>query len=909
MAKVLSWAAASGRTALSFARRKQLRVDGEAITHGNRFTLGTRLLVVLCTVAGFSTTMALVMQDSSLSADLHRVAQERLERATEVAQRLIGDHVDELSKRFAAISGTPQFVANLETEDVPTLTHFARSLAERHGASAVVFAGEDGVPIAATGSLSLQAKALEQLDGPGRTTAVLHHAGAPHAAARVPLSIADKPVGYLFATERITPEKLDYVSQVCGALISTAEKRDPDLITRPLRTLGDAQFNASVSMSTERAALSNSRQTLLAAGLAALLLAFALSWVMTRGLVRPILAIQQAADRIGRGDLEFRLDANRNDEVGDVSRAFNSMLDRIERTQGRLTNAQRLARIANWGIDARSSRVFGSDEFTRIYGLDASGNDLDLQEIFRRIHPDDRTDFESGVLACLNHGKLMRLDHRAFSGDGAERVLHTTVERVSSGDLEGTVQDITDRKEIEGQIRYLAYHDSLTGLGNRRFLTERLGMALESSRRSQSKVAVLSLDVDRFNAINDTLGHAAGDELLVEVAGRLTSSVRVSGRSLSLDQEDQACVVARLGGDEFTILLTDVQDRADIDNLAEGLLQTFADPFELDGQDVVMNASIGIAMGPEDADDAETLIRNSDVAMSHAKNHGAGRYHFYTDTMQADVAKRLTLENKLYRAIHKNQFELHYQPKLDMHTGKVHGVEALIRWHDPEIGTIPPDEFLPLAEETGLILEIGEWVLRTAMVQAVEWQSAGFPLRVAVNVSVNQMEDRLGFLHTIVKLLDETGLDPQRLDLEITESTLIRDEETAVALLQKLRDIGLGLALDDFGTGYSSLSHLRNLPIDTLKIDRSFIQRVDCDACDAALVGSIIGMAKVLGLRVVVEGVETEDQRDVLRNLGCDEIQGYLFSRPLDRQAVTELLQQQHGEIDHPRRTPAGTGC
>ena len=853
---------------------------------------------VLCSVAAFSTLIALVLQDHSLSTDLRGAAHTRLARAAGLAHELLDDHLSELIKRFRAISGTPQFIANLEAGHTQTLIHYADELATRHRATGVVFTTPEREPIAFAGSTFLGAKALDCLDTAPRlanppvessNSAVFEENGRLYATADVPLHIEGKHVGNLVVLEQITDDKLAYVSRLCGAEISIAGTSDGDL-SMPVQPRGEVELTASVSMDAERAALSNSRKTLLAAGLAALLLAFVLSLLVTRGVTRPILAIQRAAERIGRGDIEFRLRAHRNDEVGDVARAFDVMLDRLEQTQGRLTNAQRLARLANWQIDAGSGEVTGSEEFWRIYGLDEADLPIDTQTLISRVHPDDRRAFRDGIAKCLAHGQIMRLDHRVLAVDGSEQVLQTFAERVADGQLEGSVQDITDRKQIENQIRYLAYHDSLTGLGNRRLLKERLGVALENTRHTTGSVAVLSLDVDRFNAINDSLGHSAGDELLMEVAGRLTSSVRVSGRSLSFDQPDRASLVTRFGGDEFTVLLTDVDNRGDVDGLAREILDSFCDPFHVVGQDIVVNASIGIAFAPADADDVDTLLRNSDVAMSHAKSLGAGRYQFYTDAMQVRAAKRLELENKMRRAIQNGEFELLYQPKQDAHTGLVHGVEALIRWNDPEAGRIAPDEFLPLAEETGLIVEIGEWVLRTAMTQAVEWQQQGWPLRVAVNVSVQQMEDRLVFLQTVTRLLEETGLDPQRLDLEITESTLMRDEAQAITLLQKLRDIGLGLSLDDFGTGYSSLSHLRKLPIDTLKIDRSFVQRIESDPRGSALVGSIIGMAKVLGLKVVVEGVETTEQRELLVDLGCDEIQGFLFSRPLPAAEIPALM-------------------
>ena len=348
-----------------------------------------------------------------------------------------------------------------------------------------------------------------------------------------------------------------------------------------------------------------------------------------------------------------------------------------------------------------------------------------------------------------------------------------------------------------------------------------------------------------------------------------------------------------MGGDEFTLLLTDIEDRAQIEGLADRILESLADPFELRGQELTLSASLGITLSPDDAKDVETLLKNSDMAMFRAKSQGGRSYEFYADSMQEIAAKRLAMEVKLQRALENDEFELLYQPKVNLKTGQATGVEALLRWRNAEEGLVGPDDFIPIAEETGAIVPIGEWVLRKAIEQALEWQNEGLPsVRIAVNVSARQIEHRGGFVQMVADLLEETGLDPRLLDLEITEGALLRDEDAAIALFEKLQALGVGLSLDDFGTGYSSLSYLQRLPVDTLKIDRSFIQGVDSNPEAAALIGSIIAMAKILHLKVVVEGVETKKQRRFLEELGCDEIQGFLFSKPVSAEKAAAILRR-----------------
>lgn len=438
--------------------------------------------------------------------------------------------------------------------------------------------------------------------------------------------------------------------------------------------------------------------------------------------------------------------------------------------------------------------------------------------------------------------------------------------------------DISERKEAEASIQHLAHHDPLTGLANRFSLLARLEQALADASRSRYSLAVMFLDLDRFKNINDSLGHHVGDDLLVKVGGRLSRSVR------------NADIVARLGGDEFVVVLHGVTDASVAAHVAEKLLATLSEPYLLEGRELHVTPSIGIALYPDDSRSAAELMRNADAAMYHAKALGRANFQFFTDELNRASAERLDLEGKLRRAIGRNELEVWYQPQLSLTHGRTVGVEALLRWRHPEHGLISPGTFIPLAEETRLIVEIGSWVLRTACMQAVAWHERGLgPLRLSVNLSPKQLRDS-ELLAIIAGILDETGLDPQQLELEITESSVMEQPEKAVELLGSLKRLGIKIAIDDFGTGYSSLSYLKLFPIDHLKIDRSFVSDIESDSNDAAIVTAAVSLAHNLGLSVIAEGVESAVQTETLRALGCDELQGYHFSPPLPAEKLELFL-------------------
>jgi diguanylate cyclase (GGDEF)-like protein/PAS domain S-box-containing protein len=443
---------------------------------------------------------------------------------------------------------------------------------------------------------------------------------------------------------------------------------------------------------------------------------------------------------------------------------------------------------------------------------------------------------------------------------------------------EGTLEDITDRKVAENQVQFLAYYDALTELPNRTLLRDRLGKALAGSRRRKDKVAVLFLDLDRFKVINDSLGHSFGDLLLRKIADRLKSQVR---------EQD---TVARVGGDEFLVVLTDVKDGTDAAIAAEKIMDAMIAELVIQGRSFSVSCSMGISIFPEHGADSETLIKNADAAMYSAKESGRNTFQFFSEKMNAEVVERLTLEHGLRAALDKKEFFLVYQPQMDIATGTIVGFEALLRWQHPELGTIAPDRFMGIAENSGLILPIGAWVLRTACSQARKWQDEGLcATPVAVNVSAVQFRQP-GFREVVSRVLSETGLACQYLELEVTESLLLSNADMTSSVLRELKGMGLKLAIDDFGTGYSSLSYLKQFPFSKLKIDRSFIRDVAVNSDDAAITTAIISMAKSLSLKVIAEGVENEAQMSFLRKLGCEEIQGYYFSKPLTAEEISAKL-------------------
>ena len=516
--------------------------------------------------------------------------------------------------------------------------------------------------------------------------------------------------------------------------------------------------------------------------------------------------------------------------------------------------------------------------------LGQAPQELQGRSVLAHVHP------ERAPAAAEAHARLsadpdvpMRLETRLVRHDGTELPVQVTASWVPETPEGGPahlvmiVEDITERKELEAQLVHRSLHDPLTGLPNRLLFQDRLANSIARAERGDHKLAVLFVDLDNFKNINDSLGHDAGDELLRGVSRRLSQCIRL---------EDS---IARQGGDEFIVLLDTIDDSRGGSIVAQKILNALRQPFHVSGVEQHVSGSVGIALYPEDGRDPQTLMKNADTAMFHAKAQGKNTYQYFTAQMNIAVKRRMTLESALRRAVMQKDFVLHYQPQVDLATGSIVALEALVRWRSGD-GIVMPADFIPLAEETGLINELGEWVLQEACRQAQAWHAMGLARRrMAVNLSARQFAEP-GFLDTVTRVLERTQLDARYLELEITETQVMRQTAPVMALLEKLSGMGVQLAIDDFGTGYSSLSYLKRLPIRKLKIDQSFVRDLTIDPNDTAIVMAIINIARSLELETIAEGIETPEQLKLLRDKGCDVGQGYLFSRPYSAEALLPML-------------------
>ncbi len=536
-----------------------------------------------------------------------------------------------------------------------------------------------------------------------------------------------------------------------------------------------------------------------------------------------------------------------------------------------------------WEADAHTFQFsFVSKQAERILGYPAERWLSEPTFWKDHLHPDDRERAVTSSMNAIRDKRDHTFEYRMVAADGStvwlRNIVTVVVEHGQIQKLRGVMVDITEKKHAEERLTFLAHHDSLTDLPNRILFMDRLSQALARVKWHQRLVAVLFLDLDHFKRINDSLGHDMGDLLLKAVAERLSSCVRAGD------------TVARMGGDEFTIVLADVAQTEDVPKVAQKIVDAISKPFSLMGQEFFITISMGISIFPNDGQDAQTLVKNAYAAMYRAKEQGRNHYQHYSPAMNVRTLERLALESNLRHALERKELLLHYQPRVDLETGRITGVEALLRWQYPDLGLVSPSQFIPLAEETGLIIPIGEWVLRTACAQNKLWQSMGLsPVRVSVNLSARQFEQR-NLVETIGRVIKETGLDPNYLELELTEGLIMKNAEITIATLRSLHEMGIQISIDDFGTGYSSLSYLKRFPIHALKIDQSFVRDIITDPDGTVIVTAIILLAHSLKLKVIAEGVETKDQLDFVRSLKCHEIQGYLFSKPLPAEEMTRLL-------------------
>lgn len=572
-------------------------------------------------------------------------------------------------------------------------------------------------------------------------------------------------------------------------------------------------------------------------------------------------------------DLSFALDSHDRD----VAARESAM---------RLALAAQSGKVGFWDWDLQSDTMFYSDEWKRQLGYEPHELTDSADEWRSRVHPEDARATGEAIRDFIenprdDHAMELRLRHR----DGSYRwtLAHASLLRDAQGKpvrMLGSQIDITERKQAESRIAYLATHDDLTGLPNRALVRDRIAQGITHARRAGRALAILVIDLDRFKAINDGYGHPFGDALLRAAGQRLEQATR------------EGDTVARSGGDEFVLLLSDLQKSSDVYAVTQKILDSFALPLRVDGREVYVTVSVGASVYPQNGEDAQSLIANADVAMYRAKGRGGNSYQFFNADMSEGLRQRVEFEHRLRQALTQQQLHLAYQPKVDLASGRIVGAEALLRWTHPELGDISPARFIPLAEETGLIVPIGEWVLNSACDQARRWLDAGLaPLVVSVNVSARQFQHQ-DLVALVLRALEQTRLPAQLLELELTESMLAQDTERAVQTVDRLKSAGVHMSIDDFGTGYSSLSYLKRFRVNTLKIDQSFVRDMLTDPDDAAITLAVISLARSLRMRVIAEGVEPAAHCDLLRQQGCDEIQGYFFSRPLAPNAFAALLQE-----------------
>ena len=567
----------------------------------------------------------------------------------------------------------------------------------------------------------------------------------------------------------------------------------------------------------------------------------------------------------------------------------------LEASKVRLAKAQKIANLGNWDWDIKRNKVFWSDQIYRIFGMNPSDSRLDRKSFFQFIHPEDRDNLKTEFQADLLQLKPSNHEYRIQCENGDIRYLLQQAQFTLNANnqplrLSGTIQDISERKITEEKIRRLAYHDSLTGLLNRNSFQERLETALCLAKRNNRIMAVLYLDLDNFKRINDTLGHDSGDLLLKIVAKCLIESTRKSDAIARLKNNQNDAEVARLGGDEFTILLSEIKQPEDAGLVAQRILEKLSGPVPLNGHNVFATPSIGISVFPEHAENSSTLLKNADTAMYHAKQCGKGNFQFYTEQMNANSLARLKLESDLHQALENKEFAIYYQPIIDSESGQIIAAESLLRWKSRKHGLVKPCYFIPMVESNGMIVEIGKWVLQQSCKQNAAWQHAGLkPIRISVNISSLQFR-HTNLLDTIEQALQASALSADYLILELTEGMIMQNSDQTIQTLQKLKAAGVKISIDDFGTGYSSLSYLKRFPIDTLKIDKSFISDLPHDKDDAAITTAVIAMAHSLNLRIIAEGVEKSEQAEFLKHLGCHSMQGYLFGKPMSAENFQACL-------------------
>ena len=583
------------------------------------------------------------------------------------------------------------------------------------------------------------------------------------------------------------------------------------------------------------------------------------------------------------------------------------------RSRSLLSRSQTLANMGSWAWTCSNDSLVWSDEMHRIQGTTPASIGASGAALLELVHPDDRTAVVQALEGARHRGQGYGIEFRIVRPDGVARHLfeQTDIERDAGGAVvavHGIRRDITEQTEANDRIRSLAFFDPLTGLANRALFRDITKQWLPHAQRHHMRCAVLIVDLDRFSLINETLGSPVGDEVLRAVSERLRDCLRAADPKGSTRGQPVEDRLARLGGDEFTVLLVDIGEPQRANLVAQRIVAALAKPFLVAGHELAVSASIGISMTPDDGDDMDSLLRSAGVAMHAAKLDGQDRIRFYDEAMSAEISRKLTVDTELRRAIGRGELRVHYQAKVDIRTSRVVGAEALLRWQHPSRGLTAPLEFIPVAEESGLIVPITQWVIAEVCRQVAQWRGAGLGIvPVAINLDATSLQSE-ALVAAVVAAVAEAGLDASAIEFEVTESGLMRDLERAAGTLAHLRQLGFKLSIDDFGTGYSSLTYLKRFPVDGLKIDRSFVRDLSTDANDAALTTAIIAMGHSLHLELVAEGVETVEQVDFLARLGCYVVQGFLFARPMPSDAFADLVR--HGlpgvQQARPDVTPSG---
>jgi diguanylate cyclase (GGDEF)-like protein len=601
--------------------------------------------------------------------------------------------------------------------------------------------------------------------------------------------------------------------------------------------------------------------------------------------------------RAARGLKGLRAANARNDAI----------LAELLRSQGRLQQAQALARLGSWYYNVRTRVLEWSAETYRICEV-IEGTPVSVEMFTAMIHSEDVAAMQQTRVQALS-GVPYQLEYRIHTATRIAWVTETAEPELDEDGrvcgLLGAVQDVTERKLTESRIARLAYVDGLTGLPNRESFQDRLRSELSRAEREGRRLAILFMDLDGFKSINDTLGHETGDLVLREAADRLRNVIRASDLVSRVDADNADRQLARLGGDEFTALITDMADPHDALVVAGRIGEQMRTPFMVAERDLRLTASIGIALFPDDGGDVATLLKHADTAMYYAKEQGRDNVQYYSAALTRRAVERMNLERDLRSALELGQFQLAFQPQLDTRSGRIESVEALIRWTHPQRGPISPMDFIPLAESNGLIVPIGEQVLRMACEAAAGWQRDGHAVRVAVNLSPVQLKHP-NLLQTVIAALARSGLAPELLELEMTETAFLEDSASALATLRALRSAGLRLALDDFGTGFSSMSYLQRMPLNTIKIDQSFVKGLPLDNDSVSIVRAIISMAKSLGLEITAEGVETAEQAQMLTDMQCESLQGWYIGRPAPAAEISSLLTRRRGPCALAESPPQG---